>query len=52
MLKADPHLTAKGLSDKIGITQRSIENNIKALKKCGLLIRQGADRGGYWEVVS
>ena len=50
LMRNQPRITAKELSEKIGITERSIKNNIKKLKEAGLVERNGADRNGKWHV--
>jgi len=47
----NPNISAKDLSDIIGISKRKIEENISKLKKKELVKRIGSPRGGYWEVV-
>jgi len=51
LLKNTPTLTIKNLADKIGVTARSIERNIKNIQEQGLLRRKGSDKGGHWEVL-
>jgi ATP-dependent DNA helicase RecG len=51
LIKADGTITAGALSEKLRVTPRSIERNIKRIKELGLLIRKGGDNGGYWEIV-
>ncbi len=46
----DNHLSAVKLGEKIGISSRNIENNIKKLKEYGILVRHGSPKNGYWEV--
>jgi predicted HTH transcriptional regulator len=41
-------MTEKELSADIGINERNIKKNIKALKDAKLLERVGAARGGLW----
>ena len=43
-------VTANDLSVIIGISVRKIKENIKKLKKEGLLGRIGPDKGGHWEM--
>ena len=50
LLSTDGSRTAAELSEKIGITRRSIEMNIRNLKDRGILVRHGPAKGGYWEV--
>ncbi|MDR0518770.1 MAG: putative DNA binding domain-containing protein [Clostridiales Family XIII bacterium] len=48
-IKGNPAITIKLLAAEIGINERNIKKNIKALKDKGLIVRIGADRGGHWE---
>ena len=47
----NPNISARDLSDIIGISQRKIEENISKLKKKGVLKRIGSPKGGHWEVI-
>lgn len=47
----NPNISAKDLSDIIGISKRKIEENISKLKKKELIKRIGSPRGGYWEII-
>ncbi len=40
------------MSDKIGISKRAIEKNIKVLRDRGILIHEGSDKSGYWRIIS
>lgn len=51
LLINDPYLSAEKMAEKIGISRRSVENNIMQLKHRGYLIRRGSRKNGYWEVV-
>ena len=46
-----PKISAKSLSELVGISSRKIEENIKKLKKENVIKRIGANKGGYWKVV-
>ena len=46
-----PNISAKDLSDIIGISKRKIEENISKLKKKELIKRIGSPRGGHWEII-
>ncbi len=41
----------KKIAEKIGVSKRAIEMQIANLKAKGLLVREGADHGGYWRIV-
>ncbi len=49
-MKKDKNVTAKRLSEIVGISERKIKENIKLLKNKALVKRIGPDRGGYWEI--
>lgn len=51
LLRQDGRLTAKNLALTLGLTQRQTERILAALKKKGVLIRHGANKNGFWEVV-
>jgi ATP-dependent DNA helicase RecG len=50
LVRADPQITARELSKRIGISLRKVEENLAKLKEKGLLRRIGPDKGGHWEV--
>jgi len=49
-LKQDGNLTIPELASLIGVTERSIERNIKKLQEHSRLARVGPAKGGHWEV--
>ncbi len=51
LLHQDGKLTAKVLAATLGLTERQIERIIASLKKQGILIRHGASKNGFWEVI-
>ena len=62
MIVADPFLSAKAISEKIsektsektsekiGVTARTIENDLAQLKKLGILTREGGRKDGKWVI--
>jgi|APFre7841882724_1041349.scaffolds.fasta_scaffold04196_6 ATP-dependent DNA helicase RecG len=48
-LEEDGYLTIPDLASMIGVTNRSIERNIKKLQEQNRLRRIGPAKGGYWE---
>jgi DeoR/GlpR family transcriptional regulator of sugar metabolism len=50
-LKQDGSLTIPALAAMIGVTERSIERNIKKLQTENRLLRIGPAKGGHWEVI-
>ena len=51
LIKENPSITIHELADKIGLTVKGVEWNIKKLKEKGKLKRIGPAKGGYWEIV-
>ena len=51
LLLEDEKLSATKLAEQIGIAKRNVKANIKKLKEQGLLVRHGAPKNGYWEVI-
>ena len=51
LIKENPYISKKELSETIGISTTAIDKNITRLKKEGLLKRIGPDKGGHWESV-
>jgi len=49
LMKVNPKISAKKLSDEVGISVRKIEENIAKLKKLNIITRVGGTRG-HWEV--
>ena len=50
-LKEDERLAIPEPARLIGVTERSIERNIRKLQEQGLLRRIGAAKGGHWKVM-
>jgi len=51
-IAANPHVSAKDLSSKIGISSRKIQDHLRQLRERGILVREGPDRGGLWKIAS
>ncbi len=51
LLRQDGKLSADMLAKSIGITQRQAQRILSKLKEDGKLIRHGANKNGYWEVI-
>ena len=47
LIKADPGISRKQLSEKLGINQSAVQKHIDALKKKGLIHRE-SETTGYW----
>lgn len=51
LLAKNSNLSAKEISNIIGISDRAVEKQIAKLKANGLIARIGPDKGGYWKVL-
>ena len=51
LLMQDSKLTAKTLASTLGLTDRQIERILSKLKADGKMVRHGASKNGYWEVM-
>ena len=51
VIKENPFVTQEELAQIIGLSRKSIIQNMKKLQENGLLKRVGADKNGRWEVV-
>lgn len=49
-IKKQPDLTAKEMSENLGISTRKISRIIRKLKEEGKITRVGSDRKGYWKI--
>ena len=47
-----PEATIAHLSAALGVSNRTIERNLKRLQDQGRIRRVGPDRGGHWEIVN
>ncbi|MCL1809954.1 MAG: winged helix-turn-helix domain-containing protein [Clostridiales bacterium] len=50
IMRRNPRMSARAISEEIGLTARSVEKVIRTLKYTGLIERVGAAKGGYWVV--
>ena len=51
LVKENPRLSAKKLSELLGISSRAVEKQIASLEDKGRLKREGSPKGGHWEVL-
>jgi ATP-dependent DNA helicase RecG len=49
LLKHNPAISRKDISNKIGINESAVQKRLNTLKKKGILRRIGPDRGGHWK---
>ena len=51
LISATPSITISEIADRLGMTKRGVDKNIKRLKEQGVIRRVGPDKGGHWEVI-
>ena len=50
LIKENPSISRKELSEKLDINPSAIQKHIQKLKSEGLIERMGGDKGGYWKI--
>jgi ATP-dependent DNA helicase RecG len=51
LLAKDVKITLKIMAEKLNITEKTIERNIKKLRAIGLIERVGSDKSGEWKIL-
>ncbi|MDY5767608.1 MAG: HTH domain-containing protein [Alloprevotella sp.] len=51
LIKESPTITGKQMSEILSVSQRTIERDLAALQKIGVLKREGKDNDGLWVMV-
>ncbi len=52
LIRKSPKISAAEIAMEIDMSSRGVEKQIKKLREAGILKRNGADYGGYWEIMS
>ena len=50
LIKESPTITGKQMSETLSVSQRTIERDLSALQKLGVLKHEGKDNDGVWIV--
>ena len=50
LVKEFPTITGKQMSETLSVSQRTIERDLSALQKIGVLKREGKDNDGTWVI--
>lgn len=50
-IRNNPNITMSKLASVVGISDKAIEKQMARMKKDGVLVRVGPDKGGHWELV-
>ncbi len=51
LIKGNPTITRKELSDALGINPSAVQKHIDKLKNEGIILREGSDKKGSWKVI-
>ena len=51
LIKESPTITGKQMSETLSVSQRTIERDLSALQKLGLLKHEGKDNDGAWVIL-
>jgi predicted HTH transcriptional regulator len=51
LMKQDKHVTAKEMSERLGISLSTVRRKIKELRDTGKIERIGSDKSGYWKIL-
>jgi len=51
LMREKPSITTKQIADKLNLDGRNVESHIRALKKSGIIRREGARKNGCWVVL-
>lgn len=46
----DIYITYTQLTEKLSISEATVTRAFRKMKKCGILVRQGTDKSGFWEL--
>lgn len=50
LLEENNRSSAAVLAERLSVSVRTVEKNIRELREAGILVRHGSARGGYWEI--
>ena len=52
LIAGSQEITLAEMANHLGMTRNGVDKNIRKLKDLGIIRRVGADKGGFWEIVS
>ena len=50
LLASNPELSVGDIAERVGLSKRGVEKQIKKFRDLGIIIREGSDKTGYWKV--
>jgi len=51
LIAENPNINIQEIANKMNLTKRNIEYNIKTLKEKGIIERIGARKSGHWKII-
>lgn len=51
LIKQNPNITLKTLSEKLNVTSKTIQRDLEQLKQNAIVERTGSDRKGQWKII-
>lgn len=52
LIKESPIITGRQMSETLSVSQRTIERDLSAMQKFGILKHEGKDNDGKWVIIS
>ena len=51
VIKSNPSVSAKQMSETLSVTSRTIERDLAAMQKAGIIRHEGTDNAGIWVIL-
>ena len=51
IIKSNPTVTVKQMSETLSVTSRTIERDLAAMQKAGIVRHEGSDKTGIWVIL-
>ncbi len=51
LIASDSTISARAISEKVSVDERTIQRDLAKIKKLGILRRRGGRKNGEWEIV-
>ena len=51
IIQSNPSVSAKQMSETLSMTSRTIERDLSAMQKAGIIRHEGTDNAGFWVVL-
>ena len=51
IIQSNPSVSAKQMSETLSVTSRTIERDLSAMQKAGIIRHEGKDNAGIWVIL-